>query len=77
MKDLVDTRLSRAYSTDLYERKLFSCVLRHRVTVLTLCPLGEPEIAIGHEPPIVRTMVATKSNRLPSFKNRRRLHHSK
>jgi hypothetical protein len=28
------------------------CVLRHRVTVITLCPLGEPEIAIGHEPPI-------------------------
>src|SRR5215469_1283642 len=23
--------------------------LRHRVTVLTLCPLGEPEIAISHE----------------------------
>ena len=28
------------------------CVLRHRVTVLTLGPLGEPEIAIGHEPRI-------------------------
>ena len=28
------------------------CVLRHRVTVLTLCPLGEPEIAIGPEPRI-------------------------
>jgi hypothetical protein len=27
-------------------------VLRHRVTVLTLCPLGEPEIAIGQEPRI-------------------------
>jgi hypothetical protein len=27
-------------------------VLRHRVTVITLGPLGEPEIAIGHEPPI-------------------------
>ena len=28
------------------------CVLRHRVTVPTLCPLGEPEIAIGPEPRI-------------------------
>jgi hypothetical protein len=27
-------------------------VLRHRVTVITLCPLGEPEIAIGQEPRI-------------------------
>src|SRR5215469_17559932 len=26
--------------------------LRHRVTHYTLCPLGEPEIAIGHEPRI-------------------------
>ena len=28
------------------------CVLRHRVTVPTLCSLGEPEIAIGPEPRI-------------------------
>ena len=27
-------------------------MLRHRVTVITLCPLGEPEIAIGLEPRI-------------------------
>jgi hypothetical protein len=27
-------------------------VLWHRVTNYTLCPLGEPEIAIGHEPRI-------------------------
>ena len=27
-------------------------MLRHRVTHYTLCPLGEPEIAIGHEPRI-------------------------
>src|SRR5580704_105997 len=44
------------------------CVLRHRVTVITLCPLGEPEIAIGHEPPIEPWLP-----RLPSFKNRRTL----
>jgi hypothetical protein len=47
------------------------CVLRHRVTVLTLCPLGEPEIAIGPEPRIEPWL--PKSNRLPSFKNRRTL----
>src|ERR1700730_10819632 len=28
------------------------CVLRHRVTHYTLCPLVSPEIAIGFEPPI-------------------------
>ena len=27
-------------------------MLRHPVTHYTLCPLGEPEIAIGHEPRI-------------------------
>jgi hypothetical protein len=47
-------------------------VLRHRVTVLTLCPLGEPEIAIGHEPRI-EPWLPRKSNRLPSFKSRRTL----
>src|ERR1700745_2689609 len=47
------------------------CVLRHRVPVITLCPLGEPEIAIGHEPRIEPRL--PKSNRLPSFKSRRTL----
>src|SRR5215472_10702057 len=28
------------------------CVPWHRVTHFTLCPLGQPEIAIGHEPRI-------------------------
>src|ERR1700704_1505206 len=28
------------------------CVLRHRVSLFTLCPLVSPEIAIGLEPPI-------------------------
>src|SRR6516165_9213402 len=40
--------------------------------VLTLCPLGKPEIAIGHEPRI-EPWLPRKSNRLPSFKSRRTL----
>ena len=52
------------------------CVLRHRVTVLTLCPLGEPEIAIGHEPRIEpwlpRNRIACQVSRAGG-----RCHHSK
>src|SRR6266436_321454 len=52
------------------------CVLRHRVTVLTLCPLGEPEIAIGHEPQIEpwlpRNRIACQVSRID-----RRRHHEK
>ena len=52
------------------------CVLRHRVTVLTLCPLGEPEIAIGHEPRIEpwlpRNRIACQVSRVDG-----RCHHSK
>ena len=52
------------------------CVLRHRVTVLTLCPLGEPEIAIGHEPRIEpwlpRNRIACQVSRIDG-----RCHHSK
>ena len=52
------------------------CVLRHRVTVLTLCPLGEPEIAIGHEPRIEpwlpRNRIACQVSRIGG-----RRHHSK
>ena len=52
------------------------CVLRHRVTVLTLCPLGEPEIAIGYEPRIEpwlpRNQIACQVSRIGG-----RCHHSK
>src|SRR6201987_86382 len=52
------------------------CVLRHRVTVITLCPLGEPEIAIGHEPPIEpwlpRNRIACQVSRIDG-----RCHHEK
>src|SRR5580693_9094434 len=52
------------------------CVLRHRVTVPTLCPLGEPEIAIGHEPRIEpwlpRNRIACQVSRVDG-----RCHHSK
>ena len=52
------------------------CVLRHRVTVITLCPLGEPEIAIGHEPPIEpwlpRNRIACQVTRIDG-----RCHHEK
>ena len=52
------------------------CVLRHRVTVLTLCPLGKPEIAIGHEPRIEpwlpRSSIACQVSRVDG-----RCHHEK
>src|ERR1700756_1394606 len=52
------------------------CVLRHRVTVLTLCPLGEPEIAIGQEPRIEpwlpRNRIACQVSRIDG-----RCHHEK
>src|ERR1700739_3370174 len=52
------------------------CVLRHRVTVPTLCPLGEPEIAIGFEPRIEpwlpRNRIACQVSRVGG-----RCHHSK
>src|SRR6266481_3746099 len=52
------------------------CMLRHRVTVLTLCPLGEPEIAIGYEPRIEpwlpRNRIACQVSRIDG-----RCHYSK
>ena len=52
------------------------CVLRHRVTVITLCPLGEPEIAIGYEPRIEpwlpRNRIACQVSRIDG-----RCHHEK
>ena len=52
------------------------CVLRHRVTVLHAMP---PRRTRNSDRPRAsdRTMVATELNRLPSFKSRRRYHHSK
>ena len=51
-------------------------VLRHRVTVITLCPLGEPEIAIGYEPRIEpwlpRNRIACQVSRIDG-----RCHHEK
>jgi hypothetical protein len=45
-------------------------VLRHRVPHYTLCPLGEPEIAIGHEPPIEPWLPFKNQFLLASFKAR-------
>ncbi len=44
-----------------------ACALRHRVTHYTLCPLGEPEIAIGHEPRIEPWLTANTSLACRSF----------
>jgi hypothetical protein len=42
----------------------------HRVTHYTLCPLGEPEIAIGHEPRIEPWLTTSHLFRLLLFQAR-------
>jgi hypothetical protein len=46
-----------------------ACAFRHRVTHYTLCPLGEPEIAIGHEPRIEPWLTASEHSGLPRLSN--------
>ncbi len=50
-------------------------VLWHRVTHFTVCPLGSPEIAIGHEPRIEPGLPAKQPARLPLFRTRWHCHH--